>query len=158
MNALEEVADAIGRPATILSDSPVNGRAAHGAGASRTEPELTAEQNQIVAALGRKLKATASVARGLAAMSFISIVPTVLFAPIAWGIAPLLLGLYLAFVAKRTHVAAVEFAKVVRSTGSDLTHLMTALVQLHELYRLKIYLVLIVLAIGLLLAVAGPAA
>ncbi len=130
----------------------------HGLGES-VRLELSPSQSGVVAALGKRLRATASVARGVGAMALVAIVPTVLLVHPMWGAVPLLFGLYLFYVARRTLLASAEFQQIVGTSANDLSHLIAALVQLHDLYRMKVYLVLVLVTLGLLLAFAGgPAA
>ena len=124
----------------------------------KPDQEMSSAQNSLLSELGHNLHATASTASLTALMAFIAIFATLWFGHAAWAVLPLLVGLYLTWVSRETRRAACEFDEVVHSSGHDISHLMEALRHIHRLYRIKIYLLMVLLALALLLAFAGPTA
>lgn len=120
--------------------------------------EFSAAQNRLLRDFSAKLKATASAAWICAGASLLAVIPLVLEARWGWLPLPILLAVYLAWVGGRTRHAASDLETIAATTGADIEHLMHAIGDLHALYRVKMYLVLIFMALVLMVALAGPAA
>ena len=114
--------------------------------------EFTAEQNQLIADLARKMKGVAIFMAAIGAMALAGCVTSALRArPDLAVIAALAAAFFLA-IAFWTFRAGREFRRVVDTRGHDIPHTMNALAQLRRFYTLHfwliiVYLVLIVLAI-----------
>lgn len=120
--------------------------------------EFTPAQDRKFRDFATKLKATATAAWVCAVAALLAVIPVALEARWMWIVLPVALAGYLAWVGRRTRHAAVDLEKIATTTGADIEHLMHAMADLHALYRLKMYLVLIFMAAVLMLALAGPAA
>lgn len=120
--------------------------------------EFTPGQNRMFLDFATKLKATATAAWICALAALLSVLPVALEARWTWVVLPIALAVYLGWVGRKTRHAAADLEKIATTTGADVEHLMHAMADLHALYRLKMYLVLIFMAAVLMLALAGPAA
>ena len=119
--------------------------------------ELSQPVEEVVAALAKRLRSTALIAWTLFAIALVAVFPIWISGARGLFVLPVVISGYLMFVALRTQRAAFEFDQIAQTEGRDQAHLLVALVQLLELYRLKVYLVLMLFAAGLLLAFTSGA-
>ena len=114
--------------------------------------EFTAEQNQVIADLARKMLWVGIFTFLIGALALTGGLAS------AWGSRPdaamvlILAAAFLLAVAAWTVAAARSFRRIVTTEGQDIPHTMAALTQLRRFYTLHfwlivVYLVLIVLAI-----------
>jgi hypothetical protein len=135
---------------------------------TQAQYEFTDEQNRVIDQLARNMRVVAmflTVIGMLYVVAFAAAAIHAFTAPVAIGQAALLgiaMLLYLA-IGKWTNAAALAFGGVVRTTGSDISHLMTALDNLRKLYVLmgtiiKVYVALIVIGLIILLVMLATTA
>ena len=120
--------------------------------------EFSSAHNLLFRDFATKLRTTATAAWVCAVAALASVVPLVLESRFSWCIVPVALAAYLGWVGARTRHAAGDLEQIASTSGADIEHLMHAMTDLHALYRFKMYLVLIFMALVLMLALAGPAA
>jgi hypothetical protein len=135
---------------------------------TQAQYEFTDQQNRVIDQLARNMRVVAvflTVIGVLYIVAFAAAVIHAFAAPVAigqaalFGIATLL---YLA-IGKWTNAAALAFDGVVRTTGSDISHLMAALDNLRKLYVLmgtiiKVYVALIVIGLIILVVMLATTA
>ena len=109
--------------------------------------EFSTAHNVLFLDFAAKLRTTATAAWVCAVAALASVVPLVLESRFVWCIVPVALAAYLGWVGARTRHAAGDLDQVVSTSGADIEHLMHAMTDLHALYRLKMYLVLIFMAV-----------
>ncbi len=114
--------------------------------------EFTAEQNQLIADLARKMKGVGIFMAVIGAVALIGCLTSALRARPDLAVVSALAAAFLLAVAIWTLQAGREFRRIVDTQGSDIPHTMNALAQLRRFYTLHfwliiVYLVLIVLAI-----------
>ncbi|HEY1377146.1 MAG TPA: hypothetical protein VGF55_10155 [Gemmataceae bacterium] len=135
---------------------------------TQAQYEFTDEQNRVIDQLARNMRVVAvflTVIGVLYIVAFAAAVIHAFSAPVAIGQALLFaiaMLLYLA-IGRWTNAAALAFSGVVRTTGSDISHLMTALDNLRKLYVLmgtiiKVYVALIVIGLIILVVMLATTA
>ncbi len=114
--------------------------------------EFTAEQNELIADLARKMKGVGIFMAAIGALALAGCLTSALRARPDLAVALALTATFFLAVATWTVKAGGEFRRIVDTQGSDIPHTMNALAQLRRFYTLHfwliiVYLVLIVLAI-----------
>lgn len=114
--------------------------------------EYTAEQNQLIADLARKMLGVGVFLALIGAVTLIAGLTSAWRARVDVAVILFLAAAFLLIVATWTILAARSFRKIVDTEGHDIDHTMAALAQLRRFYTLHfwlivVYLVLIVLAI-----------
>jgi hypothetical protein len=109
--------------------------------------EFNEEQNATIKSLSTSMRWVGAVMLVIGALQCIAGVLTVA----KGGLPSLLQGFILIVFAVFTYKAAYAFRRIVDSAGQDITHLMTAICSLRNLYRLQV----ILLALAALLLIVS---
>ncbi len=116
--------------------------------------EFTAEQNQLIADLARKMKGVAVFMAAVGALALVGCLTTALrHRPDLAVVTALAAGFFLA-IATWTFQAGREFSRIVDTRGHDIPHTMNALAQLRRFYTLHFWLIIVYLAL-IVLAILG---
>ena len=116
--------------------------------------EFTAEQNELIADLARKMLGFGIFMFLIGALAAIGCLASAWRARLDAALILVLAAAFFLAVATWTVAAARSFRKIVRTQGHDIPHTMAALAQLRRFYTLHFWLILVYLLL-IVLAILG---
>ncbi len=109
--------------------------------------EFTAEQNELIADLARKMKGVGIFMAAIGALALAGCVTSALRARPDLAVMLALGAAFFLAIASWTVKAGREFRRIVDTRGSDIPHTMNALAQLRRFYTLHFWLIIVYLVL-----------